>query len=399
MTRLPLLCAAVARVAVLTAVLGAVLVLPGTAHADTVTYADHDGTAEAAVHVDDHVNDRASKFFRVLGGTIATATSATLRVYGRADGCTGSGPTQRISADNTPIADFDPCQVFPTSGFGWATFPLPLSTLDPDWGSHTFRVEHVAVAPLRSAYYAIDIDAPYSGTTAEQWDYGTETRYSGDLMWEFSVDGNAPALATPQWWSGSFGLVTPGTSVTRTVTVTSSGTAPAPAISTVAIAGATDFTVTAETCTGEVLPYGSTCTVTVTFTPVALGTRNATLTVSGGTASVTVALTGSGRSFVPPATTITTADGSTLLPGDAITGTVTDDVGMGFAYVTFTPEVTTVGTVWVQATSSCDTAGTSCTWSVPVTLRAPGRYTVTAYGVDVQGNLETAGPGIDVVIV
>ena len=91
-------------------------------------------------------------------------------------------------------------------------------------------------------------------------------------------------------------VVTPQSSSTTTFTIANDGSAPSGAL-TVALGGAdaASFAITSDSCTGQLLPAGATCTVTARFTPVSAGSKAASLDVTGtpgGTA--TAALTGLG---------------------------------------------------------------------------------------------------------
>jgi hypothetical protein len=81
-------------------------------------------------------------------------------------------------------------------------------------------------------------------------------------------------------------------SAVQTITVTSSGNAPV-TIASIAITG--DYTET-DTCTAQTIAVGSTCTVTILFTPSATGPRTGQLTVFANvpTGQATAALTGTG---------------------------------------------------------------------------------------------------------
>jgi hypothetical protein len=103
--------------------------------------------------------------------------------------------------------------------------------------------------------------------------------------------GTAPAIsATPN--PVAFGnstvpaLLRAGTTVTKTVSVTNSGSAPL-AITTSTLGAATtssfpgDYTITANTCTNTTRAVGSAaCTITIRFGAKARGTRNAVLTIN-----------------------------------------------------------------------------------------------------------------------
>jgi hypothetical protein len=96
-----------------------------------------------------------------------------------------------------------------------------------------------------------------------------------------SGTGLAPAPAvtlTPG--SLDFGTVTQGTSTLLSISVKNSGNA-ALHISSVAIAGAdaNDFSSSSPTC-NVAIPINSSCTITVTFTPLAPGVRTTTITIT-----------------------------------------------------------------------------------------------------------------------
>ena len=90
-------------------------------------------------------------------------------------------------------------------------------------------------------------------------------------------------------------------SATQTITLTSNGNAPV-TISSLAITG--DFVET-DTCSGQTVAVGATCTVSIQFTPTATGARSGLLTVYANIAGgqVTVAL--SGTATAPAAVVLT----------------------------------------------------------------------------------------------
>jgi hypothetical protein len=94
-------------------------------------------------------------------------------------------------------------------------------------------------------------------------------------------------------------------STTKTVTVTSAGIPGAGSnltIKNVALSGANagDYAIANNSCAGATLPAASTCTVGLTFTPGAAGTRSATLTFTDNTATATHAIALSGKGTTPP---------------------------------------------------------------------------------------------------
>ncbi len=96
------------------------------------------------------------------------------------------------------------------------------------------------------------------------------------------------------------------TATARTVTVASNGNLPL-RVRSVAVSGgnATAFAVTADRCSGVTLNPGNSCPVTVSFTPDTVGTRTASLTISGdGAGSTSTRLTGVATDAVITATGI-----------------------------------------------------------------------------------------------
>ena len=190
---------------------------------------------------------------------------------------------------------------------GKVTLKLPPSTA---WGTRTQTLSVLTSTDgssfgtaVGSATYTFD---PASGNTASITVPGTTARYlrvniTANSGWpagqvselEVYPSGGgttpAPALsASPSSLTfGSQALNT--TSAGQAVTITNSGTAAATSLS----AGVTGDYAQSNTC-GTSLAAGASCTVTVTFRPIAAGTRTGTLTVSGGGASTAAGLTGTG---------------------------------------------------------------------------------------------------------
>jgi trimeric autotransporter adhesin len=132
----------------------------------------------------------------------------------------------------------------------------------------------------------------------------------------------------------TFGDIVLGTSSTLTLTLANSGTA---SINSLALAISGDYAITAP-CAITTLAPGSSCSVTITFTPTATGTRAGTLTVASTDQSspAIVPLTGTGianGAFTlavdgSPSSTVTVQSGEpasynlTLTPQNNFTGTV-----------------------------------------------------------------------------
>lgn len=126
-----------------------------------------------------------------------------------------------------------------------------------------------------------------------------------------------------------FGGVTTLTSASRTVTVTNTGGGTL-RLGTIAALSA-PFAISGDGCSGQSLGLNATCTLTVTFSPTALGGASDTLLIPSNDAdepSVSVALTGTGTSALVPNISVTdsvapTGDG--IVPfGSVAQGTESD---------------------------------------------------------------------------
>lgn len=163
------------------------------------------------------------------------------------------------------------------------------------------------------------------------------------------------------------------TSAAQTVTLTNTLTGQAIPITSVSFTGtdASDFAET-NTCAGSVSGGGS-CTISVTFTPIAAGTRTATLTVAdtggGGTQTVAVTGTATGSSGTPMVTlsltSLTFAEQVVATTSAAQTVTLSNP-GTGVLAITSMTVTGTDGGDFTP-TSTCGTfvaAGANCTISV-----------------------------------
>ena len=111
---------------------------------------------------------------------------------------------------------------------------------------------------------------------------------------------------------GSTQVGTPTGATQFTVTNAGPGTSGTFAAATLSGANASEFGITADTCMGQTLGSGLTCTVSVRFAPTSAGAKTATLNVTGtpgGTSSS--ALSGTGTSPAPPPPPPTTNTGAT----------------------------------------------------------------------------------------
>jgi YVTN family beta-propeller protein len=183
--------------------------------------------------------------------------------------------------------------------------------------------------------------------------------------------GPAPAV-TLSAAKLDFGTLANGThSVPQTLTLTNSGDA-ALAISGSTLAGSTDFALAGDACSGQAVAAGASCTVTVTFTPSATGTREAVLAFADDASGSphTVALTGAG--FTAGTGTLPGfGDGTTTgtVAGTVVDGTVANAPPLPGSHVT----VCTAGSSSGCLFTFTDGGGRFTVPGVP-----PGRYVVLA---------------------
>lgn len=229
-----------------------------------------------------------------FGGQVTGTTSATMSATLRNSG-TANLVLSTVALAGTNAADF-------TRG-GTCTQALTLAPSQTCSIDVAFRP---AAVGTRNATVTVGHNASPSTTT-------------------LSVTGSG--LAAPAPAAGlsattlAFGNQTVGTtSAARAVTITNTGGATL-TLGTVTTAGtsAGDFAA-ASTCSGASLAPGSGCTINVTFTPAALTTRSATLSIPSNAAGSPhgVALSGTGTAAPMPAVTLSP---TSLAFGNQTTGT------------------------------------------------------------------------------
>ena len=185
------------------------------------------------------------------------------------------------------------------------------------------------------------------------------------------------------------------TSPPQTVTLTSNGTAP---VHITSVTATGDFTET-DNC-GNGVAAGSICTINITFTPAATGTRTGTLTITDNAigSPQTAGLTGTGASAPVPVagvspTTLTYASQmvGTTSAAQAVTLSNTGNAALSVTSIAVTG--TNAGDF--GQTNNCGTsvaAGASCTINVTFTPSATGTRTGTLTVSDnASGSPQTVG--------
>ena len=211
------------------------------------------------------------------------------------------------------------------------------------------------------------------------------------------TNGTAPAAeVTPA--TIDFGMRAVGSSTDRAVTVRSIGTGP------MFVAesrfwdfhSGTTFTIPVDNCAAKVLWPGQSCTVVVRFTPDWAGQVTDSVRVFTAEGMYWTDLVGDADEWAPESA-FTTGNGAVIPSTGTVAGTATDErSGVAQVKVAFTDLAGR--TTEATATTSCNAARLSCSWSAPVPL-APGRYTVTSTAYDRVGHVESPPPSITVTVV
>ncbi|MEY9936921.1 choice-of-anchor D domain-containing protein [Streptacidiphilus sp. MAP5-52] len=217
---------------------------------------------------------------------------------------------------------------------------LPPSTA---WGARTETLSVLGSTDgtnfstiVGSAGYNFDPNAdnntvtiPFSATTARyvRVDITANTGWAAGQLSDFAVypsagGGSSTATLSAAPTSLSFaGQAVNSTSAAQSVTVTNTGSAAA-SISSVTTSG--DFA-QKNTC-GSSLAANASCTVSVTFTPTAAGTRTGSVGVTGNASDspLTIALTGTGTSTAPTNLALNTATSESSNTQNYVSSNVTD---------------------------------------------------------------------------
>ena len=289
-------------------------VAPGGTCTISVTFTPtQTGSLSGTLTISDNAADSPQQV--ALSGTGAqpalSLSPSSLAFGGQGVGTTSAAQTVTIT--NTGTADLDVSAVS-TSGTNAGDFsasPSGCGDIAPS-GTCTISVTFTpSGAGARSATLNIVSDAPSSPD---------QVSLSGT-----GLNSHLSLSPNPM----NFGNVLLGQSKTLTLTFSNSGSDPAQ------LTGATfggpnsgDFTLvqTSLTCPTNPSPYvpaGSSCTVSITFTPGAAGARSATLTIANNSSDGPQQLTLSGNGTSAVAPQITSGASDTVMVGSAFSYTVT----------------------------------------------------------------------------
>lgn len=164
-----------------------VLTAPLNAAATGGVVRDDDNELDRTVDLD-YTDDLATKRLVLPAGILTGATSATLSVYGKADGCGGpTGNAQRLLVNNAAAVNFDPCLKWSTSDYSWATFTFPMTMLRQGT-TNTFRILEIAGTwEDRNVFLGVDTDRDFARSDVHQASSAFTGDIPGELMWYLTV--------------------------------------------------------------------------------------------------------------------------------------------------------------------------------------------------------------------
>jgi hypothetical protein len=348
--------------------------------------------------------------YLLVGRTTANRAATTLTnpnwfEFTRANGGAWSIRQQAEFAPDNAISRMQPALAYDRAGNVIMDYTATSSTVNPDL-RYTGRLFTDTLNTMQTEATSKASGGGFSATcggTCTRWgDYsdakvdpdGCKVWFSMEYMPATGLNWNtwigatsfAPASCTTLSYARSapasqgFGSVQPGsTSAAQTINVTNTGTGPL-VLGPASVSGtnAADFAVTSDGCRAKTVAAGSSCSVTMTFTPGASGSRGATLSLGTNVAAadtVSIALTGTG--ITPPTTT------ASLSPAANANGWNNGPVTVT---LTCTPAS---GQTCASTTYTVD-GGATQAYSAPFTVSGDLAHTVLYQSTGSDGAVETA---------
>ena len=286
------------------------------------------------------------------------------------------------------------------------------------------------LAPSTTCSVSVHFTPAAAGTLSDTLDVGASD--GGQVGITLTGQGVTPGALSVSPASQDFGTVTTGnTSSATTFTVTNTGQSATAAITmstTGSSASAFVIPQAQDTCTGQTLAGGATCTLAVTFAPATAGTFSAALAAAAGTSTATSSLSGTGvgpavftvtpapfdfgsvvqgTSSAPQSFTVQNAGGTASdTPQVALSGGNAADFGTSASTcnggltpgatctfsVTFTPSTTAGEGTTIDVTGTATTAGTATLTGTGLTPPTPPTLAI-APGTGFSGSFGTVGVG------
>jgi hypothetical protein len=300
---------------------------------------------------------------------------------------TGTAPLVSLSAPglgfgNQTVSTTSAAQAETVTNTGTANLTISTVTMGgtnaSDFATSADTCTGATIAPNNACTVSVTFTPSGTGSRSASLNF-TDNASNSPQTVALSGSGTAPlvSLSAPGLSFGN--QPTSTTSAAQAETVTNTGTANL-TISTVTLGGtnASDFAKSADTCTGATIAPNGTCTVSVTFTPSAIGSRSASLnfTDNASGSPQTVNLTGTGVATAPVAGV---SPGSLTFSNQSVgTTSASQPVTLsnaGNAALTITSIAASAN---FGATNNCGTsvaASGSCTINVTIAPTAAGPLT------------------------
>jgi len=318
-------------------------------------------------------------------GAIGSPTTVTLNGTGASDGVASLSPTS-LTFSNQPVGTTSTSQPVTLTNTGTGPLGSISITASSDFGETNNCPAILAVAAACTINVTFSPSA--AGFLSETLTVSDDAANSPQLV---SLNGTGFDLLSPTslaFYPEAVGLTTPP----QIVTLTNNSSAPL-TINSISTTG--DFAQT-NNCPGTVA-ISATCTISVTFTPTADGSRSGTLVVNTGLGTVTMSLTGTG--FVSRLTPTTLSFVAQTVATTSAIQTATL-INTGATPLTITSATLTIGTNFAQTNTCANTvpAGGTCTFNFTFTPTAVGSisdiFTVVTNSPDSPQSMNLVGTGI-----
>lgn len=152
-----------------------------------LTIRDDDGELDAVLYMDT-TDDTAVKRLVLPANALASATSATLRVYGKASDCT-TEVAYHLFANSVTTLNFKACDYW-TGSYTWASFNIPLSQLltNPTTPrTNSFSITDTSTWQNHNAQLGIDQDRDNGNSDV----ISSYVDLPGELMWYLEIAGGS----------------------------------------------------------------------------------------------------------------------------------------------------------------------------------------------------------------
>lgn len=296
------------------------------------TYNFLQGTSMAAPHVSAATALLLQRFPGIDPASVSTALSNTTPFPNNTNSCTLQGvsvsPCGGAGILNAFAALQPSASIFPgNSNLGDVQQPLTLS--QPEWvinaGSSPVTLGNNAITLSGSSNFSVTTDHCSNTTLSPGATCGLIITYNGAgsdsvlltvpampaVQATVTAHGILPSVTTRY----NFGISAIGKSVVGTLTFTNpSATLDLPIAKLLINPNDASLTISSTTCVG-VLPHGSSCSVTIVYSPTSVAQLNSSLTLTTASWTGVIQMTGT----------------SSALPGSSNSGTITPELLMGLA--------------------------------------------------------------------